>query len=78
MDNIQKHNNHINIPSSEIFTPYLQQLILKKSDGLIIVAAWSKGWNDFVRSNAGIVGSNPNRGMYVYVRVYSVFLLFCV
>jgi hypothetical protein len=32
----------------------------------------------FARSNARIVGSNPTRGMHVFVCVYSVFVLFCV
>jgi hypothetical protein len=40
------------------------------------VAARSKAWTIFVRSNAGIVGSNPTEGMDVCVCVYSVFVLF--
>jgi hypothetical protein len=39
----------------------------------ITVAARSKAWTVFARSNAGIVGSNPTRGMDVCV--YSVFVL---
>jgi hypothetical protein len=39
----------------------------------ITVAARFKAWTVFSRSNAGIVGLNPTRGMDVYV--YSVFLL---
>jgi hypothetical protein len=43
-----------------------------------IVAARSKAWTVFARSDAGIVGSNPTQGMDVcIVCVYSVFLLFC-
>jgi hypothetical protein len=42
----------------------------------ITVAAQSKAWNVFARSNTGIVGSNPNQGMDVCV--YSVFTLPCV
>jgi hypothetical protein len=34
----------------------------------ITVTARSKAWTVFVRSNAGIVGSNPTRGMDVFVR----------
>jgi hypothetical protein len=35
----------------------------------MILAAWSKTWTDIFRSNAGIVGSNPIRGMdLLYVR----------
>jgi hypothetical protein len=40
----------------------------------ITVAARSKAWTDFARSNAGIVGLNPIQGMYVYVRLFC----FCV
>jgi hypothetical protein len=35
--------------------------------GPITVAARSKVWTVFARSNAGIVGSNPTQGMDVYV-----------
>jgi hypothetical protein len=45
---------------------------------LITVAARSKEWTVFVRSKAGIVGSNPTQGMDVCVCVYSVFVLSCV
>jgi hypothetical protein len=45
----------------------------------ITVAALSKAWTVFARSNAGIVGSNPTRGMDVCVCVYSVFcVVLCV
>jgi hypothetical protein len=39
----------------------------------IAVATPSAAWNVFARSNTGIVGSNPTRGMDV--RVYCVFVL---
>jgi hypothetical protein len=44
------------------------------------VAEWSKAWTVLARLDAGIVGSNPTRGMnvYVYVYVYSMFVLSCV
>jgi hypothetical protein len=42
------------------------------------MTAWSKAWNVFARSNAGIVGSNQTQGMDVCVCVYSVFVLSCV
>jgi hypothetical protein len=46
---------------------------------LITVAARSKAWIVFVRSNTGIVCSNHTRGIDVcIVSVYSVFVLFCV
>jgi hypothetical protein len=45
----------------------------------IAVTARSKAWISSARSNAEIVGSNPNQGMNVsIVWVYSVFVLFCV
>jgi hypothetical protein len=44
----------------------------------ITVAARYKAWTVFTRSNAGIVGSNPSRGMHICVRVYTVFVFFCV
>jgi hypothetical protein len=45
----------------------------------ITVAARSKTWTVFARSNAGIVGSDPIQGMDVcIVCIYSVFVLFCV
>jgi hypothetical protein len=42
------------------------------------VAARSKAWVDFARSNTGVVGSNPNQDIDVCVCVYSVFVLSCV
>jgi hypothetical protein len=33
------------------------------------VAARSKAWTVFARSDTGIVGSNPTQGMDVYVRL---------
>jgi hypothetical protein len=41
------------------------------------VAARSKAWTVFASSNAGIVGSNPNRGKDVCVWVYFVLVLSC-
>jgi hypothetical protein len=32
----------------------------------------SKEWNVFAHSNTGIVGSNPTRGMDVFVRLFCV------
>jgi hypothetical protein len=42
------------------------------------MAAQSKAWTVFARSNAGNVGSNPIQGMDVCVCVYSVFFALCV
>jgi hypothetical protein len=52
---------------------YYSKLILKLP---ITVAARSKAV--FARSDAGIVGSNPTRGMDLCVCAYSVFVLFCI
>jgi hypothetical protein len=43
-------------------------------------AVWYKAWTVLARLDAGIVGSSPTRGMdvYVYVYVYSMFVLSCV
>jgi hypothetical protein len=42
------------------------------------VAARSKAWTVFARSNAGIVGSNLTQAMDICVCVYSAFVLSCV
>jgi hypothetical protein len=42
------------------------------------VPEWSKACAVLARLDAGIVGSNPTRGMDVYVYVYSMFVLPCV
>jgi hypothetical protein len=39
---------------------------------------WSKAWTALARLDAGMVGSNPTRGMNVYVYVYFIFVLSCV
>jgi hypothetical protein len=44
----------------------------------ITVAARSKAWTVFVRSNTGVIGSNPTRGMHVCVRLFYVCDLVCV
>jgi hypothetical protein len=45
----------------------------------VTVAERSKAWTVFVRSDAVIIGSNPTRGMDVYMFVrFSVFVLSCV
>jgi hypothetical protein len=46
----------------------------------VTVAEYSKASTVLARLDAGIVGSNPTRGMnvYVYVYVYSMFVLTCV
>jgi hypothetical protein len=45
---------------------------------LIIVAARSKAWNAFARSNVEIVSSNHTQVMNDCVCVYSMFMLSCV
>jgi hypothetical protein len=44
----------------------------------IRVAARSKAWIVFARSNAGIVISHPTWGMDVYVRLFCVCVVLCV
>jgi hypothetical protein len=46
----------------------------------VTVAESSRALTVLARLDAEIVGSNPTRGMdiYVYVYVYSMFVLFCV
>jgi hypothetical protein len=44
----------------------------------ITVAARSKAWTVFARSNTGIVGSNLTSGMDVYVRLFCVCVVLCI
>jgi hypothetical protein len=44
----------------------------------ITVAARSKALTDFTRSNTGVVGPNPNRGMDFCVRLLCVCVVLCV
>jgi hypothetical protein len=44
----------------------------------ITVAARSKAWTVFARSNTGDVGSNPTQGMDVCVRLFCVCAVLCV
>jgi hypothetical protein len=55
-----------------------QHYILRVYQKPITVAARSKAWTVFPRSNAGFVGSNPTQGMYVYVCLFCVCVLSCV
>jgi hypothetical protein len=41
------------------------------------VTARSKAWTIFARSNTGIVGSNPTRGIYVCVHLFCVCVVLC-
>jgi hypothetical protein len=43
----------------------------------ITVAAWSNAWNVFALLNAGIMGSNPIRGMEVCLRLLCVCVVLC-
>jgi hypothetical protein len=44
----------------------------------ITVVTWSKAWNVFALSNAGIVDSNPTQGMDACVRSICVCVVLCV
>jgi hypothetical protein len=46
------------------------QNVMKKVDMPITGAARSKARNVFARSNTGVAGSNPTRGMDVCLRVF--------
>jgi hypothetical protein len=41
------------------------------------VAARSKAWTVLARSNTVIAGSNFTQGMYVYVRLFCVYVVVC-
>jgi hypothetical protein len=44
----------------------------------ITAAVQSEAWTVFVGFNAGIMGSNPTRGMYVCVRFFCACVVLCV
>jgi hypothetical protein len=44
----------------------------------ITVAAWSETSTVFARSNAGVVGSNPTRGMAISLRLFCACTVLCV
>jgi hypothetical protein len=44
----------------------------------ITVAARSKAWTVFARSNAGIVGSNPTSGMDICLGLFCICIVLCV
>jgi hypothetical protein len=67
---LQAFNIHIHLLEIRIVNSHDLQAI--------IVAAHSKAWTVFARSNTGIVGSNPSRDMDICLCVYSVFVLSCV
>jgi hypothetical protein len=51
--------------------------IIQSVEESITVAARSKAWTVYARSNAGIVGSNPTHGMDVCVRLMCVLSSVC-
>jgi hypothetical protein len=53
-------------------------ICLRVLEWAITVAARTKAWIVFARSNTGIVGSNPSRGVDVCVRFYCVCIVLCV
>jgi hypothetical protein len=56
----------------------LHVFIQQNTEVPITVAVRSKAWNILVRSNTGIVGSNPTWGMDVCVRLFCVCAVLCV
>jgi hypothetical protein len=69
---IQLFTKNINYYKSKIIFP-LSELKCYP----ITVAARSEAWTVFVRSNAGIVGSNSVQGMDVCVRLFCVCAVLC-
>jgi hypothetical protein len=62
------------------FTPravYVEVLMDVLALGPITVVAWSKAWTVFARSNTGIVGSNPTRGVDICVLLFRVCAILC-
>jgi hypothetical protein len=61
-------------------TAFIQLEIAKSRDSSppITVAARSKPWNVFARSNTGFVGLNPTLGIDVCVRLFCVCVVLCV
>jgi hypothetical protein len=67
---------HVGVAYCVMFC-YLVNLLLYSSLP-VTVAARSKAWRLFARSNAGIVCSNPTRGMDVCVRLFCLCVVLCV
>jgi hypothetical protein len=44
----------------------------------VMMAAWPKAWTVFARSNTGVMGLNPTRGMDVHVCLCCVCAILCV
>jgi hypothetical protein len=73
-----RSDKYLNIFLAAIVTKKLIVVLIKKT--LFITELYSTVFHHtvFARSNAGIMGSNPNHGMNVCVCVYSMFVLSCV
>jgi hypothetical protein len=70
-------------PASSIHFPSARcvsaaNVVCRDTDTPIAVAARSGTWTVFARSNTGIVGSNPSRGMNVCARLFCVCVVLCV
>jgi hypothetical protein len=71
---------YIYVSYSAVF-PQWEGLSFRLVTVLISRSQWPRGLRDGPSSlsrNTGIVGSNPNQGMDVCVRLFCVFVLFCV
>jgi hypothetical protein len=66
--------NLLTIITSISFRSWLWRIPL----GPITVAARSKAWTVFARSNAVVVGSNPTQGIDVCVRLFCICVVLCV
>jgi hypothetical protein len=80
MNNVQKHNICINIPSSQTFRFYQSHnlALCIQYEMPITVATRSYASTVFVRSNSGIVGWNPTRCMDVCGRLFCVPAVLCI
>jgi hypothetical protein len=58
-----------------LYNIFVGNMVVYIADVPITVAARSKTWTVFARSNAGVFGSNLTQGMDVCVYIYSVFVL---
>jgi hypothetical protein len=74
------HKSHMTWAIARPFIRKLLDSILNMLSAFVpvTVAARSKAWTVFARSNAGIVGSNPTQGTNVCVRLFCVCVVQCV
>jgi hypothetical protein len=57
---------------------HLIHAVVGKFSKSITVAALSKAWTVFARSNTGVVDSNSTRGMDIYICLFCVYVVLCI